>query len=165
MASLAAALSPTSVASPDTVPASSAAPSTTTTPRCGPMASHGLPVASRMPGNKAVASVSRTQSAVEKQQGRGAKTLPAPLTETLLLQAMSELPDGTRRATETCYQCFQVCHLASYPLSSSLLLVSLSPLDVLKRHATSVSRFAFCIFVPLSSVSCRLFSDGGSGEG
>lgn len=108
-----AALSPASVASPDTVPASSAAPSTNTTPRCGPMASQGSPVASRMPGSKAVASVSRTQIAVEKRQGRVAKTLPAPLTETMLLQAMSELPEGTRRATETCYQCFQVCHLAS----------------------------------------------------
>jgi len=55
------------------------------------------------------------------------RTLPAPLDgsapliETLLLQAMSELPDGTCRAMETCYQCFQVCHLAS-PLPASLLL-------------------------------------------
>lgn len=35
------------------------------------------------------------------------KAIPPPLTEPLLLQAMTELPDGTRRATETCYQCFQ----------------------------------------------------------
>ena len=95
------------------------------------------------------------------------RTLPAPLdgsaplTETLLLQAMSELPDGTCRAMETCYQCFRVCpglpslHL-SPPLSSSLLL---SPPIVSLSNASKS-----CALVFISCVSCRVFSHGGGGE-
>jgi hypothetical protein len=69
--------------------------------------SHGQPAVAR-PTSKAANAAQRVIPAAVKRQGKATKTLPAPLTEALLIQAMSELPDGTRRATETCYQCFQV---------------------------------------------------------
>lgn len=65
---------------------------------------HGQATAMRPAGK---AAVPRMPAGGAKRQGKASKTLPPPLTEALLIQAMSELPDGTRRATETCYQCFQ----------------------------------------------------------
>jgi hypothetical protein len=37
-----------------------------------------------------------------------APTLPSPLSAKILESALTELPDGTRRATETCLQCWKV---------------------------------------------------------
>jgi hypothetical protein len=93
--------------SPDSIPASDGASSTSTTPRCGPMSVFAHLGAARPPATKAAAA-GRGVPAGAKRQGKVVKQLPPPLTEALLLQAMTELPDGTRRATETCYQCFQV---------------------------------------------------------
>ena len=92
--------------SPDSIPASDGASSTSTTPRSGPMSGFAH-LGARPPATKAAAAV-RGVPAGAKRQGKGVKQLPPPLTEALLMQAMAELPDGTRRATETCYQCFQV---------------------------------------------------------
>eukprot|EP00961_Rhodomonas_salina_P170685 2301265-Rhodomonas_salina.1 len=55
--------------------------------------------------------MNRKPSLVAPKRGAGkriAPSLPAPLTEPILLLAMTELAEGTRRATETCYKCFQV---------------------------------------------------------
>jgi hypothetical protein len=92
--------------SPDSIPASDGTSSTSTTPRCGPMSGFSHLGAARPPSTKAAAAGRVPAGA--KRQGKVVKQLPPPLTEALLLQAMTELPDGTRRATETCYQCFQV---------------------------------------------------------
>jgi hypothetical protein len=109
--SLVAGHSPANASSPDSIPASPCASSTSTTPRGGPMV-HGQATAMRPAGK---AAVPRMPAGGAKRQGKASKTLPPPLTEALLIQAMSELPDGTRRATETCYQCFQVKSLHFFP--------------------------------------------------
>jgi len=38
----------------------------------------------------------------------GVPVLPAPLTDEYMAQALRELPDGTKRATEACLKCFKV---------------------------------------------------------
>merc|ERR1719183_912294 len=70
------------------------------------MVSHAQHAPARQPNSKSSGGGRGAQGG-SKRQGKATKPLPAPLTETILMQAMSELPDGTRRATETCYQCFQ----------------------------------------------------------
>jgi hypothetical protein len=95
------------MSSPDSIATSPGALSTSTTPLCGPMVSHAQHAPARQPNSKSSGGGRGAQGG-SKRQGKATKPLPAPLTETILMQAMSELPDGTRRATETCYQCFQV---------------------------------------------------------
>ena len=101
------AFSPADAGSPDSVAPSVCGSSASTTPRCDPMPSHFGHIGAAKPAvGKATAN--RAMPAA-KRQGNAGKMLPPPFTEALILQAISELPDGTRRATETCYQCFQVC--------------------------------------------------------
>ena len=98
--------SPAYASSPDSFAPSPASSSTSTTPLIGPMSTYGQPAAARPQSMKAPNSSARGPPA-PRRQGKAVKALPAPLTEALLLQAMTDLPDGTRRATVTCYQCFQ----------------------------------------------------------
>eukprot|EP00960_Hanusia_phi_P018613 549486-Hanusia_phi.AAC.1 len=74
----------------------------------------GAPVRTSKARRPAPSSMARAAVANRKPtEYKGESVLPAPLTENLLFQAIAELPDGTRRATETCYQCFQV---GSFPV-------------------------------------------------
>jgi hypothetical protein len=41
--------------------------------------------------------------------------LPAPLTDEIIKSSMLELSEGTRRALETCYSCFQVQMMTASP--------------------------------------------------